>query len=60
MDKIINWFKRHWQERIFKISTACGLALAFMELFHRTELNALLINPIIIGAVCTLLIGIKK
>ncbi len=59
MKKIIEWLKVHWHERIFKIGTAGGLILVYMEIFHRPELNALLTNPVVIGAVASLLIGKK-
>lgn len=60
MKNLIDWLNHHWQERGFKISTACGLIIIYMELFHRPELNALLVNPICVTAIIGWLVGTKK
>lgn len=68
MNKILEWFKFHWQERIFKISTACAAILLYLEIFHHTALNALIDNIIdnpnfitaLVGVITAYLVGTKK
>ncbi len=68
MNKILEWFKFHWQKRIFKISTGIGLALLYLEIFHHSALNQLIDNVIdnpnfitaLVGAITAFLIGTKK
>lgn len=68
MNKFIEWFKFHWQQRAFKISTACGLIVLYLEIVHHQEFNILIHNVFgnsafittIVGAVGTYLLGTKK
>jgi hypothetical protein len=68
MNKFIEWFSVHWQQRVFKLSTACGLGILYLEIFHHAALNSLIDkimdNPdfitALVGAITAFLIGTKK
>jgi len=68
MNKIIEWFTYHWQTRIFKLSTVCGLIILYLEIFHHSELNSLIDKIIdnpnfitaLVGAITAYLVGTKK
>lgn len=59
MQKIIDWFKFHWQQRIFKICTVIAVVVGFMEIFHKPELDIIITSPGFITAICAILVGIK-
>jgi hypothetical protein len=68
MNKILDWFKQHWQQRVFKVSTGCGVVLLYLEVFHYNALNTLIDNVIdnpsfitaLVGTLTAYLFGTKK
>jgi hypothetical protein len=68
MNKILDWFKFHWQQRIFKVSTFGALIIIYLDIFHHNALTTLIDNVIdnpkfidaLVGTLIAYLIGTKK